>query len=145
MIDHINIGVADLTESQAFYERALAPLGYALMMVGVSGVGFGRDGKPDFWISNRPPSGPLIGPLARVCVTPASRPPTCFAVRARLPPCVRPGSALFCVPFSFPLRPFCRWAAVESIEGLCDVMMLGTVPGAARVTGSWWAATYDAH
>jgi catechol 2,3-dioxygenase-like lactoylglutathione lyase family enzyme len=64
MIDHINIGVVDLTESQAFYERALAPLRYTLMMVGVSGVGFGRDGKPDFWISDRPPSGPLHIALA---------------------------------------------------------------------------------
>lgn len=59
MLDHINIGVADLAASRAFYERALAPLGYEPLMEGPWGVGFGRDGKPDFWISDRPAAGPL--------------------------------------------------------------------------------------
>ncbi len=59
MIDHINIGVADLAASRAFYERALAPLGYEVIMDRQYGVGFGKDGKPDFWISDRPTSAPL--------------------------------------------------------------------------------------
>ena len=59
MIDHLNIGVADLAASRTFYERALAPLGYSPLMEAPYGVGFGKDGKPDFWISNRPPSGRL--------------------------------------------------------------------------------------
>ena len=59
MIDHINIGVADLAASRDFYARTLSPLGYAPMLEGLSGVGFGRDGKPDFWISARTVSGPL--------------------------------------------------------------------------------------
>ncbi len=59
MIDHVNIGVSDVRVSRAFYERALAPLGYAVLLERRSGVGFGREGKPAFWISDRPPSGPL--------------------------------------------------------------------------------------
>ena len=59
VIDHVNIGVADLAASRAFYVRALAPLGYEPLMDRPYGVGFGRDGKPDFWISDRPSSAPL--------------------------------------------------------------------------------------
>jgi catechol 2,3-dioxygenase-like lactoylglutathione lyase family enzyme len=58
-IDHVNIGVSDIEASKAFYEGALAPLGLTALMAGPWGVGFGRDGKPEFWISNRGPSGPL--------------------------------------------------------------------------------------
>jgi len=51
MIDHMAILVTDLDASVAFYTRALAPLGYALVMT-VEGqfAGFGVAGKPDFWI-----------------------------------------------------------------------------------------------
>ena len=59
MIDHINIGVADLAASRAFYERALAPLGYVIVLDREYGVGLGKGGKPDFWISDRPSSAPL--------------------------------------------------------------------------------------
>ena len=60
MIDHVNIGVADLAASRAFYEQALAPLGYRVLMAFPGTVGFGGDdGKPDFWISDRPSSAPL--------------------------------------------------------------------------------------
>ena len=66
MIDHIGIDVTDFERSKAFYQRALAPLGYALLMevpAAVTGqtdvAGFGEAPKPDFWISrgsaNRPP------------------------------------------------------------------------------------------
>ena len=64
MIDHVNIGVADLAASRAFYERALEPLGYAVLMDRADTAGFGRDGKPDFWISAREPSGPVHVALA---------------------------------------------------------------------------------
>ena len=59
MIDHLNIGVSDLAASRAFYERALAPLGYAIVMERPYGIGLGRVGMPDFWISDRPVSAPL--------------------------------------------------------------------------------------
>jgi catechol 2,3-dioxygenase-like lactoylglutathione lyase family enzyme len=66
MIDHIGFPVSDYARSKAFYERALKPLGYALVMEveqetekGFPAAGFGTGGKPDFWIGgegglNRP-------------------------------------------------------------------------------------------
>ncbi len=59
MIDHLGFPVADLARSRAFYEKALAPLGYGVIMAvsaeetgGAAHVGFGADGKPDFWLSS---------------------------------------------------------------------------------------------
>jgi catechol 2,3-dioxygenase-like lactoylglutathione lyase family enzyme len=66
MIDHIGFPVSDYERSKTFYARALAPLGYALVMEvdqtenGHPAAGFGRDGKPDFWIGGE---GGLIGVL----------------------------------------------------------------------------------
>jgi catechol 2,3-dioxygenase-like lactoylglutathione lyase family enzyme len=58
MIDHIGFPVSDYARAKAFYTKALAPLGYTLIMeVGAEhtesdapAAGFGADGKPDFWI-----------------------------------------------------------------------------------------------
>jgi catechol 2,3-dioxygenase-like lactoylglutathione lyase family enzyme len=52
MIDHVGVNVSDYERSRDFYVKALEPLGYSLMMEPVEGHGgFGREGKPDFWIS----------------------------------------------------------------------------------------------
>jgi catechol 2,3-dioxygenase-like lactoylglutathione lyase family enzyme len=50
MIDHIGIEVTDIDRSVAFYERALAPLGYKLVMRSERFAGFGIGGDADFWI-----------------------------------------------------------------------------------------------
>ncbi len=56
MIDHVGFSVSDYARAKAFYEKALAPLGYALVMeataqqTGQPAAGFGSSGKPDFWI-----------------------------------------------------------------------------------------------
>jgi catechol 2,3-dioxygenase-like lactoylglutathione lyase family enzyme len=50
MLDHISLRVADYERSKKFYEAALAPLGYTLMMESDSGAGFRRQFIPDFWI-----------------------------------------------------------------------------------------------
>jgi catechol 2,3-dioxygenase-like lactoylglutathione lyase family enzyme len=57
MIDHIGFPVSDYPRAKAFYERALAPLGYTLIIEveqetekGFLAAGFGIDGRPDFWI-----------------------------------------------------------------------------------------------
>ncbi len=58
IIDHLGFGVADYVRSKAFYEAALAPLGIAVVMEapaeatesGGAACGFGREGKPVFWI-----------------------------------------------------------------------------------------------
>jgi catechol 2,3-dioxygenase-like lactoylglutathione lyase family enzyme len=52
MLDHVIVGVDDYERSKAFYEAALAPLGYELVMeIGDSACGLGPNGKPDFWIA----------------------------------------------------------------------------------------------
>jgi catechol 2,3-dioxygenase-like lactoylglutathione lyase family enzyme len=59
VIDHVGLGVSDLEQSKAFYEQALGPLGYQLLMERDGSAGLGRNGKPDLWIhANRPLSGP---------------------------------------------------------------------------------------
>jgi catechol 2,3-dioxygenase-like lactoylglutathione lyase family enzyme len=52
MLDHVGINVSEYDRSRDFYAKALEPLGYSLLMEPVAGTGgFGREGKPDFWIS----------------------------------------------------------------------------------------------
>ena len=50
MIDHIGVSVSNLETSKAFYLKALAPLGYTLIMEWEGWAGFGIGDKPDFWI-----------------------------------------------------------------------------------------------
>ena len=54
MVDHLGFGVSDYARSKAFYEQALAPLGITLLMEPVpNAAGFGKDGKPFFWVEAR--------------------------------------------------------------------------------------------
>jgi catechol 2,3-dioxygenase-like lactoylglutathione lyase family enzyme len=54
MLDHIGLNVSDYDRSRAFYERALAPLGFSLLMEPAPRIGgLGRDGKPWFWITDQ--------------------------------------------------------------------------------------------
>jgi len=54
MIDHVILNVRDYEASKRFYEQALAPLEYEVVMeLGGEGCGFGLMGKPDFWIAHR--------------------------------------------------------------------------------------------
>ena len=57
MFDHIGFPVADFARSRAFYVQALAPLGIVVakeVTVEMTGseafAGFGRNGRPQFWI-----------------------------------------------------------------------------------------------
>jgi catechol 2,3-dioxygenase-like lactoylglutathione lyase family enzyme len=58
MIDHIGVTVSNGSASRAFYEKALAPLGYSVLMDipkeytgGRVVFGMGVAPKPDFWVS----------------------------------------------------------------------------------------------
>jgi catechol 2,3-dioxygenase-like lactoylglutathione lyase family enzyme len=53
MLDHVGIPVSDYAKSKAFYEQALASLGITLLMEpkGLA-AGFGRDGKPFFFLES---------------------------------------------------------------------------------------------
>jgi catechol 2,3-dioxygenase-like lactoylglutathione lyase family enzyme len=54
MIDHVILNVLDYAASKRFYEQALAPLEYEVAFeLGEEGCGFGRMGKPDFWVAHR--------------------------------------------------------------------------------------------
>jgi catechol 2,3-dioxygenase-like lactoylglutathione lyase family enzyme len=57
MLDHVGLPVSDFDRSKAFYELALAPLGVSVVLAvtpeqsgGEAHAGFGRDGRPWFWI-----------------------------------------------------------------------------------------------
>ena len=53
MLDHLGLNVSDYARSLEFYRRALAPLGYELLMEPMPNIGgLGRDRKPDFWITD---------------------------------------------------------------------------------------------
>jgi catechol 2,3-dioxygenase-like lactoylglutathione lyase family enzyme len=56
VLDHVGLRVSDFERSKRFYEEALSPIGYELFMEpSVSAAGFGRRGKPDFWIARGDP------------------------------------------------------------------------------------------
>ena len=60
MIDHTGVTVTDVGKSKTFYQAALAPLAYELLMEFEQGVGFGVAPKPDFWIGRGKPNVPAI-------------------------------------------------------------------------------------
>ncbi|HVN27649.1 MAG TPA: VOC family protein [Candidatus Binataceae bacterium] len=50
MLDHVGVMVSDLAKSKAFFQAALAPLGYKVLMDFGDAVGMGQE-RPDFWIA----------------------------------------------------------------------------------------------
>jgi catechol 2,3-dioxygenase-like lactoylglutathione lyase family enzyme len=54
MLDHLSIQCADVGSSASFYDRVLAPLGGVRVMDFGEVIGYGEEGKPDFWV------GPLV-------------------------------------------------------------------------------------
>jgi len=67
VIDHTGLNVSDPAKSRYFYERALAPLGYAVLMEvpqqftgGLVVLGLGVAPKPDFWLKEGTPCEPRL-------------------------------------------------------------------------------------
>src|SRR5262245_4456219 len=67
MIDHTGVHMSDPKKSRAFYDKALAPLGYKVLMEiptehtgGKVVVGYGVPPKPDFWLAEGTPEAPPI-------------------------------------------------------------------------------------
>jgi catechol 2,3-dioxygenase-like lactoylglutathione lyase family enzyme len=54
VIDHVGISCADYPKSQAFYDAVLGVLGFSRQLDFGEAIGYGRDGKPSFWISEVP-------------------------------------------------------------------------------------------
>jgi catechol 2,3-dioxygenase-like lactoylglutathione lyase family enzyme len=51
MLEHISLCCRDVSKSAAFYERALAPLGYKRTQNYDDAVGFMADGHTSFWVT----------------------------------------------------------------------------------------------
>jgi len=58
MIDHFGINCSDLDAAKSFYDTVLGTLGFSRQMDFDVAVGYGRDGKPDFWIGSFEGMGP---------------------------------------------------------------------------------------
>lgn len=67
MIDHVGINCSDYAKSQEFYDAVLEVLGYTRQMDAGVAVGYGRDGKPTFWIADAA-AGDASGPNREVHV-----------------------------------------------------------------------------
>jgi catechol 2,3-dioxygenase-like lactoylglutathione lyase family enzyme len=78
MIDHVSVPVRDRIVASAFYERLLAPLGYAKLVTRPGTIGFGKK-YPELWLNHRPDMG--SAPANPGCHI-ALRAPTEEAVRA---------------------------------------------------------------
>ncbi len=67
MIDHTGVTISDATKSRKFYDAALAPLGYTVLMEvpkeytgGKMVIGYGIAPKPDFWVNEGTPQKPHV-------------------------------------------------------------------------------------
>jgi catechol 2,3-dioxygenase-like lactoylglutathione lyase family enzyme len=58
VIDHIGITCADYKKSQELYDTVLGALGFSRQMDVGRAIGYGRAGKPPFWISDGAGLGP---------------------------------------------------------------------------------------
>jgi catechol 2,3-dioxygenase-like lactoylglutathione lyase family enzyme len=50
MLDHLSVQCADVAANATFYDAVLAPLGGSRAMDFGEVIGYGRDGKPEFWL-----------------------------------------------------------------------------------------------
>jgi catechol 2,3-dioxygenase-like lactoylglutathione lyase family enzyme len=67
MIDHTGLNVSDPAASRRFYDAALAPLGYKVLMEipiehtgGRVVLGYGVAPKADFWVAQGTPNSPAL-------------------------------------------------------------------------------------
>ncbi|BBZ25541.1 glyoxalase [Mycolicibacter hiberniae] len=66
-MDHVGINCADYAKSQKFYDAVLEVLGYSRQLDVGPALGYGRDGKPTFWIADAT-AGDATGPNREVHV-----------------------------------------------------------------------------
>lgn len=58
-IDHLTLRVRDLELSRKFYEQALAPFGIHIVESSQGPIGFGPEGREDFWIKEGETAAPV--------------------------------------------------------------------------------------
>jgi len=56
MLDHVVLSVDDLAASRAFYEKALEPLGIAVLAEYESSIGLGKENEDSLWLVERSPA-----------------------------------------------------------------------------------------
>jgi catechol 2,3-dioxygenase-like lactoylglutathione lyase family enzyme len=59
MLDHVSLSVPDSKKAQAFYEKALAPLGYKVVSSYEGGFGIGIEGGSTIWVADGPAQKPI--------------------------------------------------------------------------------------
>jgi len=69
MLDHIIISVSDISVSRTFYEQALAPLDYQIVMEYGEGCGLGVMQKPDLFVRQ----GEAVKPPVHIAFTARDR------------------------------------------------------------------------
>src|SRR6218665_3963584 len=74
MIDHFGINCADWSKSKTFYDQVLGVLDYTRQMDVGPAIGYGRDGKPSFWIADAS-AGEATGPNREVHIAFAAESP----------------------------------------------------------------------
>jgi len=125
MIDHFGINCADLKASATFYDTVLAPLGFGRVLdyadpEGIGAIGYGRPGKPDFWISD---FGVDLGPNREMHL--AFQAADADAVRAFVDAAVSVGAEVLHAPRHFPeyhdhyFGGFVRDPDGNNVEAVC--------------------------
>ncbi|OMC11896.1 glyoxalase [Mycolicibacter heraklionensis] len=122
MIDHLGINCTDYARSQKFYDAVLGVLGYTRQLdVGVA-LGYGRDGKPTFWIADAA-AGDASGPNREVHIAFSAADPE--QVRAFYDTAVQEGAEPLHAPRLWPeyhpgyFGAFVRDPDGNNIEAVC--------------------------
>jgi len=98
VLDHIALHVSDYRKSKQFYAIALKPLGFELIMEFGESGGFGKDGKPDFWIAQ----GAATKPPLHIAFRSADRPTSTRSIVPRWPPAQETTARPGCGPTTTP-------------------------------------------
>lgn len=73
MIDHISIGVSDISRTGKFYDAALKPLGYTRISEDAASLGYGKD-QVQLWTNvSKKPIKPDIGSGLHFCFAAPTR------------------------------------------------------------------------
>lgn len=119
MLDHVSIQCSDLPVSAEFYDAVLAPLGIARVMDYGAVIGYGRAGRPQFWL------GPLVDQGANRPIHLAFAAPDRDAVRNFFGKAVNAGAEVLHQPRVWPeyhpnyYGAFVRDPDGHNIEAVC--------------------------
>lgn len=122
MIDHLGINCTDYARSQKFYDAVLGVLGYTRQLDVGAALGYGRDGKPTFWIADAA-AGDASGPNREVHIAFSAADPE--QVRAFYDTAVQEGAEPLHAPRLWPeyhpgyFGAFVRDPDGNNIEAVC--------------------------